>query len=190
MLSAMQKSPLEIKQYAKWLANIQAELHSKQVANLPKIKESLASDIQSVESINKKDKQAILDYLETLPDGDRLCHYDFHPGNVMVFEDDAEVIDWMTAGMGEPSADVCRTCLILNSNAQPYDSSWIEKASLSFFRKIFYQNYIRQYLKATNTKMQQVEQWLLPVAAARLNEGIESELPYLKTIIKKKLSLL
>ena len=188
MLSSMQKAPLKIKQYAKQLANIHAELHSKQVANLPKIKESLAFDIQSVNSINKKDKRAILNYLETLPNGDRLCHYDFHPGNVMIFDGDTKVIDWMTAGIGDPCADVCRTGLILNSNAQPYGSSIIERAGLSIFRKIFYRSYIRQYLKITNTKMKQIERWLLPVAAARLNEGIESELPYLNAIISKKLS--
>jgi aminoglycoside phosphotransferase (APT) family kinase protein len=187
MLQSTQKKPLKIRIYAKQLADMHAAIHSRPAPALPNIKESLSSAICSVQSINKKDKDAILGYLETLPDGDRLCHYDFHPGNVMIFNGNASVIDWMTAGRGDPCADICRTSLILRSNVQPYDMPAIKKLTLHVFRKIFYRNYIRQYLQTTGISIQQVERWLLPVAAARLNEKIESELPYLKSIIHQGL---
>lgn len=187
MLQSMQRNPLKIRIYARQLADMHAEMHSKSVPTLPNIKESLSRAIWNVQSINKKDRDTILSYLETLPNGDRLCHYDFHPGNVMIFNGNASVIDWMTAGSGDPCADICRTSLILKSNVQPYDMSTAERLTLHVFRKIFYRNYIKQYLQTTGIAIQQVERWLLPVAAARLNEGIESELPYLKSIIHQEL---
>ncbi|WP_308495210.1 hypothetical protein [Micromonospora purpureochromogenes] len=33
--------------------------------------------------------------LDGLPDGDRLCHDDFHPGNVLLAVDWTAVIDWV-----------------------------------------------------------------------------------------------
>lgn len=187
MLQLTQRNPLKISIYASRLAQMHAEIHSKSAPTLPNLKDSLSRAICNVQSLNQEDKDAILSYLETLPHGDRLCHYDFHPGNVMMFGEDASVIDWMTAGSGDPCADICRTSLILKSNAQPYDMSTIEKLTLHVFRKIFYRSYIKQYLQTTGIAIEQVERWLLPVAAARLNEGIESEVPYLESIIHQAL---
>ncbi|MCL2378692.1 MAG: hypothetical protein FWC77_06175 [Defluviitaleaceae bacterium] len=63
----------------------------------------------------------------------------------------------------------------------------MEGMLIKVFRKIFYRCYITHYLKATGITSEEVEQWLLPVAAARLAEGIESEVIYLSGIIKRKM---
>lgn len=51
-----------------------------------------------------------LKLLEKLPEGDRLCHNDFHPGNIL-YNDNNEmtVIDWSDATCGDPLSDVART---------------------------------------------------------------------------------
>jgi len=72
----------------------------------------------------------------------------------------------------------------------PPDTSYIESVAINAFRKVFYRSYITHYLKVTGIKPEEVEQWLLPVATARLAEGIESEVPYLNRIIKRELSKL
>jgi len=41
--------------------------------------------------------------------------------------------------------------------------------------------------ESPNVKQKEVEQWLLPVAAARLAEGIKSEVQYLCGIISRKM---
>jgi aminoglycoside phosphotransferase (APT) family kinase protein len=51
--------------------------------------------------------------LDALPDGDRLCHGDYHPGNVLVAADRVGVIDWANAACGVPEADHARTVLLL-----------------------------------------------------------------------------
>ena len=188
MLNLMQRNPFKVVQYAKRLADLHATIHKKTLPSLPNIKESLSAMIQNVQSITQVEKDAIISYMNTLADGYSLCHYDFHPDNVLLHKANAKVIDWMTAGAGDPCADVCRTSVILNSNALPPNASVMKRVLTNTFRKIFYRSYIHQYLAATDVTLQNVDKWLLPVAAARLAEGIESETTYLNGIIAKKMS--
>jgi len=188
MLHLIQKNPFKIVKYAKLLADLQAEIHSRPITALTNVKESISETIRNVQSISEADKEIIINYLNTLPDGDRLCHYDFHPGNVLIFEGNAKVIDWITVGAGNPCADICRTSIILKSKTLPPDTSAMKSILTNIFRKIFYRCYITHYLEVTGVKLEEIEQWLLPIAAARLAEGIESEVPYLNDIIMKKMS--
>jgi len=187
MLSLMQKKPLKVAQYARLLADLHAEIHSKPMVAPDSMKDSLSATIRNVQSINEVDREAIIGYIGTLPDGDRICHYDFHPGNVLMFEGNAKVIDWMTAETGSPCADICRTSVILRSNVLPPGVSALGGIVINAFRKIFYRSYIARYLEVTGMAPGDVEQWLLPVAAARLAEGIESETPYLHGIVMRKM---
>lgn len=50
-----------------------------------------------------------LKLLDTLPDGDRLSHNDYHPGNLIYGPDGLICIDWSDASQGDPLADVART---------------------------------------------------------------------------------
>jgi len=190
MLHKMQKNPLKVWRYARQLADLQADIHSKTAAGegLTDIKESLSATIHDAQSLSEDDKTAVLSYLDSLPNDTRLCHYDFHPDNILIFDNSARVIDWMTAGSGNPCADVCRTSLILRSNILPPDTSALRAIEIKAFRKIFYRIYINRYLSRTGTTFQEIEQWLLPVAAARLAENIEAEKLYLDEIIQSKLS--
>ena len=54
--------------------------------------------------------QALLEAIAEMPDGDRLCHGDFHPLNILGDTADPLIIDWPDARRGEPAADVCRSC--------------------------------------------------------------------------------
>src|SRR5262249_42867679 len=49
--------------------------------------------------------------LDRLPAGDRLCHGDYHPGNVLLGADRTAVIDWTGAVRGVAEADHARTLL-------------------------------------------------------------------------------
>ena len=51
-----------------------------------------------------------------LDDGARgVCHYDFHPVNVLVGPDGWVVIDWLTVAAGPPAADLARTLVLLGA---------------------------------------------------------------------------
>jgi thiamine kinase-like enzyme len=47
-------------------------------------------------------REKALSYLAALPDDKKICHGDFHPGNVLITDKGAIVIDWMTASSGNP----------------------------------------------------------------------------------------
>jgi len=51
-----------------------------------------------------------LKLMEKIPEGNMLCHNDFHPGNIL-YNDNNEmiVIDWSDASCSDPFADVART---------------------------------------------------------------------------------
>lgn len=50
-----------------------------------------------------------LKLLDKAPEGDRLCHNDFHPGNIIYNEEGMFAIDWSDASSGNPFSDVART---------------------------------------------------------------------------------
>lgn len=109
--------------------------------------------------------------LASLPDGDRLCHGDLHPGNVI----DGRVIDWTAASGGDPGADVARTCLLLAAAATPIEQPAWKRAGEGFVRFALTDAYLRAYRRARPLDRAAVERWLPVLAAARLAEGIEPE---------------
>lgn len=57
--------------------------------------------------------KSILALFDELPNGDNLCHNDFHLGNVLLNNDKFCFIDWDGAGKGDYHADVARTVIEL-----------------------------------------------------------------------------
>lgn len=51
--------------------------------------------------------------------GERLAHFDLHPGNVMLTPRGPIVIDWSNASRGDPADDVATTWVILTTSAIP-----------------------------------------------------------------------
>jgi aminoglycoside phosphotransferase (APT) family kinase protein len=119
-------------------------------------------------------KQAV-QALEYLPDGSMICHGDFHPDNVLMAARGPVVIDWMNTGRGNPLADVARTALTLGLGSLPPGTSLFRGWLIQSFRRIFRALYLRRYFQLWPFAQAQMKAWLLPVAAARLNEGIPGE---------------
>ena len=116
-------------------------------------------------------KEKLRKYLKQLPEGNDLCHFDFHPGNIMITENKAVFIDWMTACKGDACADVARTGILLKYGEVPH-APWIIRKIISIFQHHIYKIYIKEYLKISKRNIEDVNRWILPVAAARLREWI------------------
>jgi Ser/Thr protein kinase RdoA (MazF antagonist) len=89
-----------------------------------------------------------------MPGGDRLCHGDFHPFNVLGLDEHARIIDWLDATRGEPAADVCRSYVLISA----YDPG-----------------VAAAYVDAYGIERAQIDAWLPLVAAARLSENVPDE---------------
>ena len=106
---------------------------------------------------------ALTDLLAELDDGQRgVCHFDFHPGNVLVSADGWIVIDWITVASGPPMADLART-LVLDGNA----------AVPPMYE--FMQAVRRHGLAARGVSDTTCDGWVRVAAGARLAEGFEGE---------------
>jgi len=123
--------------------------------------------------------------LETLPDGDRICHNDFHPGNIMQTDGEPVIIDWTNSTRGDPTADFVRTDMMLRLGDPPPGAPFVIRFGAYFARGLMRQSYLRAYRRLRPIDMELAARWLIPVAANRLFENIESERPKLLRLLEQ-----
>ena len=118
-------------------------------------------------------RERVLNYLASLEDGDKVCHGDFHPGNVLLTEKGAVVIDWMTANSGNPWADVARTSMLLTIGAKSAGKQLSPMTRL--FIRIYHRAYLKNYVSLIPDRNNEYMKWMPVIAAARLDERIKGE---------------
>ena len=109
------------------------------------------------------------------PDGDRLCHGDFHPANVLDAADGPMVIDWTLAARGDPAADVARTRLLLLGGAVPDYAPLLARKLDRLGRRMLFGAYLHGYRRARALDLTLVRRWEHVCTVARLAEGIDAE---------------
>lgn len=153
-------------------AEVQAAMHTAAIPGLPAQRQRLAAKIQAAPALPANLRASLLERLESLPDANRLCHGDFHPGNLILSQRGPVVIDWVDAVSGHPLADIARTALLVNYSGLPAGpSGWF----IHLLRTWFYRTFTRRYFQLADGSLADIQAWLPVVAAARLEEGIQSE---------------
>lgn len=170
MLEMFQRAPWRVLQLGRTLAELHAQMHACVFeADVPPLRKKLEFKIRRADALPTPLKTALTTLLLASPDGDRVCHGDFHPANVLMNGDDATVIDWIDASSGNPLADVARTSIItLGATA----SSQIPNPVLKVFVRVFHSAYLRHYFRLRPGGEEEYRRWLPIVAGARLNENI------------------
>ena len=133
----------------------QGAFHALPGGALPSLTERLAQRISRAPGVADADRRRLGDRLAEMPTGDRLCHGDFHPLNILGTPDAAVVIDWVDASSGPPMADVCRSYVLM----LPHVPDLAEA-------------YVQRYCARSGDRREDVERWLPIIAAARLCENI------------------
>ncbi|MNB86041.1 Phosphotransferase enzyme family protein [compost metagenome] len=187
LLDVIKGKPWAVSASAKSLAWAHAEIHSREGGGLREQKPMLADHISEAPLLTPEEKQRILHHLDRLPAGYSLCHGDFHPDNVIV-NDGSWIVDWMNGICGHPAGDAARTLLLLSIGSMPENTSRTISALINLGRRRLKSAYLSQYLKASGLSYTSIDEWLLPVAAARLSEGIpEAEKEQLAKIVRGRL---
>jgi aminoglycoside phosphotransferase (APT) family kinase protein len=157
-------------------------------SNLRRVRDVSRVKIETADDLPTELAEFALATLDTLPDGDRLCHGDFHPGNVLLSSGGPAVIDWTAAARGDPAADLARTRLLLRHGAvQEYMPALIRRVH-AYGRGFFYRMYLRAYRGARPIDAELVDRWEIVRAADRVKEGIEVEQPALLELLERRAS--
>lgn len=169
MLKEMLSNLGSFKKYSKRLAHYHCALHKPIDFVLPSVKDKLKNDIGRVDDLTDIEKEKLYQYIDRLPDGSTLCHFDFHPDNIILRDGKAVIIDWMTACIGDHLADVARTNIILKYSEVPI-KSFILRNVIHLMQKRLQHNYLKEYIRITGASIDDILPWELPIAAARLSE--------------------
>ncbi len=185
MLALIGRSPLKMVDYARQLARLQLEIHRCPGDGLPEYLRRLVGPIESAQALPEALRRKALERLAQLPPGDRLCHADFHPDNILVSRDGPLVIDWATAACGHPAADVARTRILLSIGAPLEGGSPALMLILKVGRGLFYRAYLDTYRRAAPEVMRLSQDFLPVIAAARFEENISSESKQLLGLVRQ-----
>lgn len=119
--------------------------------------------------------------LAHLPDGDALCHGDFHPGQLMSSGDRYAAFDWSGAKRGDPLFDYARTRVLLSIGEPPPGTQLTLQLLAKVGRRVLLSSYARSYERHTAERVDQarVRRWEIVNLAARVLDEVPGERPRL-----------
>lgn len=155
---AMRRQRERVPAYLKAMALLQVRVHSLPGTQLGSLKARLAADINRATILGEVRQRVLLERLAAMPEGERLCHGDFHPLNILGPLGAETLIDWLDASRGDPAADVCRSFVLIKRLAPQIAAAYVDT-----------------YADASGENRERIHSWLPFVAAARLAEGVPDE---------------
>ena len=162
MATLTRADPGQAERQAMRFAALQAEINATRVAGLPPLVPRLRSEIElAVTDAGLRDE--LVATLTALDDGtEGVCHYDFHPSNVLVAERGWVVIDWITVAAGPAPADLARTLVLWGQRTTGPVSVFLRCARR--------EGQARQSLHDDD-----LDGWVRVAAGARLAEGFSGD---------------
>ena len=152
----------EAEELAERFAALQLEINSIALEGLPDLVPRLRGELE-VTVPDAELRGELFGLLADLDDGGRgVCHYDFHPMNVLVGPDGWVVIDWLTVAAGPPAADLARTLVLCGR--------WSNEPLATFVRAVR-----RAGVAARGLGDDALDAWVRVAAGARLAEGFVGE---------------
>ena len=186
MLGVLRAQPWTVFRAARQFAELHAAMRRCVVpGDLPTQRAAFERSVRAAPGLADDLRDAALRALAALPEGDQLCHGDFHPDNVMMSARGPIVIDWMTTTRGNPLADVARTLFLLTRGEPP---SLVDRWMVKLLRWQFIAGYLKRYFELCPRADAQLAAWRPIIAAARLNEKIPGEAAHLLAVVRAGLA--
>jgi Ser/Thr protein kinase RdoA (MazF antagonist) len=188
LLEQVAGHPWTLPRAVRVFTDLHLAVHTHTVADgpLPSQRTRLVRQIEEAPAITEEARRAALQRLAQLPDGEALCHGDYHPDNVLVTPRGPIIIDWVSATRGHPLADVAQTDLLLRIGEPPETRSRVERGLLAVARGYVRRTYLRRYLRLRPARQAEFTAWRFPISVARLAEEIPGEREQLLQLIAQE----
>jgi aminoglycoside phosphotransferase len=132
------------------LVRLQMEIHGKQIFIPISLKHRLRDRLRYNPNLDSARLQTLLALCDSMPDGEALCHGDFHPSNILVDNGVYAVIDWIEAAKGDARVDASHSYTAIGISSR-------ESAEM----------YLQRYCAASGAEREDILRWL-PVQAGSL----------------------
>jgi aminoglycoside phosphotransferase (APT) family kinase protein len=180
MVASMLARPWTIGHYARLLAELQAQVHAVRAPlALPTQRERFRWRLERGGRLPPRLQEAALRALEALPDGEALCHADFHHNNVLMTAQGPIIIDWNDSARGDPASDIAWTWILIATGGAPW-----------WGRPLVYwlcQAYRRRALQLHSIDPSLTRRWTAVAAATRLCDDILSGQHWALSLAEKEL---
>ena len=188
LLTIVGKQPWRIWWVGRVTGTLQAALHEVVApAELPSIKDAYRRRMAGSPLVPEDVRRMAGEVLDGLPDGDRLCHGDFHPGNVITTEREPAIIDWTNVTRGDPMADYARTLLMMRTGSVPPGSPLVIRIGAHGLRGLMEGSYAGAYRRARPVDAELAQRWETVVAANRLADDIPEERGTLLKLLARRM---
>lgn len=153
----------DVKKCASYMSTLHKAIVNNKVSYVPSYKDFLKSSITKAPLTTDKQNE-MLQMIDSLADGDSLCHGDFHPGNILLSGERAFIIDFMNVCRGNFLYDVARTVYLVEFTPVPANA--IDKDTLLQFKKALSDT----YLMRMNVTREMIQDYLYVIFTARKGE--------------------
>lgn len=165
---ALVRNPLRLGRAARVLAETHAALHAREAPGLPPLRPELEFYVRAA-PLPTGVRDALLRRMASLPWEERVCHADFHPGNLLLTQNGPVVIDWTAAVRGPPLYDVAKTTLLLDFGSTPPSAA--PRRLVRGFRRALRVLYLHRYFRLRPGGRGELAAWRALAAARLLAEG-------------------
>ena len=154
----------DLQQCAIYMARLHKTILRQTAPNIANYKDFLKHHIPDEISANPDKYNELLQQINHLPDGDTLCHGDFHPGNILLSNETATVIDFMNLCHGTFLYDVARTVFLVEYT--PVPESMKDREQILYHKKVL----TDLYLSEMNVTREMLQDYLSVIAIIRKDE--------------------
>ena len=176
LLTIASKQPWKLWSIGRAAAELHVRLHEVIAPNaLPPLRDAIRCQLLNSPAVPPEAREIGLAGLEQLPDGDRICHGDFHPGNILAASPRPVIIDWVGASRGDPVADFARTILLGRAAAPMPHWSRFERLVFARGRAALMGAYARRYRQHARADFANFDRWFSVRVAERFADAIPEE---------------
>ncbi len=108
----------DVQKCAVYMAELHKSIFSNPISKAPNYKNFLKQHIP-MKLLSSDKQEEVLKMIEDLPEGNTLCHGDFHPGNILISGDNTYIIDFMNICHGDFLYDIARTVFLIEYTPVP-----------------------------------------------------------------------